>query len=162
MARNQGNVSERGDLSTRRLFFQWASTKNLSCWSSPKRTSNHYCIECNLFSPWYSWTIAHLVLSNNHTLAHTLTQWLATGRWFSPGIPISSTNKTDHHDLTEIVLKVVLTIVTLTMMMVVVVDFYSASSLKQQSAGRHVAPLWYIILISSQTVFFSYSIMMCP
>ena len=32
-------------------------------------------------------------------------------------------------------------------------DFYSASSLKQQSVGRHVAPLWHIILIPSQPVF---------
>jgi hypothetical protein len=32
-------------------------------------------------------------------------------------------------------------------------DFYSASPLKQQSAGRHVAPLWHIILIPSQQVF---------
>ena len=32
-------------------------------------------------------------------------------------------------------------------------DFYSASSLKQQSADRHVAPLWHIILIPSQPVF---------
>jgi hypothetical protein len=32
----------------------------------------------------------------------------ATGQWFSSGTPISSTNKTDHHDLTEIVLKVAL------------------------------------------------------
>ena len=31
-------------------------------------------------------------------------------------------------------------------------DFYSASSLKQQSAGRHVAPLGHIILILSQPV----------
>jgi hypothetical protein len=31
-----------------------------------------------------------------------------TGRWFSPGTPVSSTNKTDRHDLTEIVLKVTL------------------------------------------------------
>ena len=30
--------------------------------------------------------------------------------------------------------------------------FYSASSLKQQSAGRHVAPLGQIILILSQPV----------
>jgi hypothetical protein len=30
-------------------------------------------------------------------------QRLATGRWFSP---VSSTNKTDHHDITEILLKV--------------------------------------------------------
>jgi hypothetical protein len=32
-------------------------------------------------------------------------------------------------------------------------DFNSASSLKQQSAGRHVAPLGHIILIPSQPVF---------
>jgi hypothetical protein len=32
-------------------------------------------------------------------------------------------------------------------------DFYSASSLKQQSADRHVAPLGHIILILSQPVF---------
>ena len=32
-------------------------------------------------------------------------------------------------------------------------DFYSASSLKQQSAGRHVTPLRHNILIPSQPVF---------
>jgi len=32
-------------------------------------------------------------------------------------------------------------------------DFYSASSLKKQFAGRHVAPLGHIILIPSQPVF---------
>jgi len=32
-------------------------------------------------------------------------------------------------------------------------DFYSASSLKQESAGRHVAPFGRIILIPSQPVF---------
>ena len=28
------------------------------------------------------------------------------GRWFSPGTPVSSTNKTDRHDITQILLKV--------------------------------------------------------
>jgi hypothetical protein len=32
-------------------------------------------------------------------------------------------------------------------------DFYSASSMKQQSAGKHVAPFGHIILIPSQAVF---------
>ena len=32
-------------------------------------------------------------------------------------------------------------------------NFYSASSLKQQSMGRHIALLRYIILILNQTVF---------
>jgi hypothetical protein len=35
-------------------------------------------------------------------------QWLATGRCFSPSTPVPSTNKTDRHDITEILLKVVL------------------------------------------------------
>ena len=34
-------------------------------------------------------------------------QW-PTGRWFSPGPPISSTNKTDRRDIAEILLKVAL------------------------------------------------------
>ena len=32
----------------------------------------------------------------------------ATGRWFSPGTPVSSTNKTDPHGIAAILLKVVL------------------------------------------------------
>ena len=32
----------------------------------------------------------------------------AHGRWFSPGTPTSSTNKTDRHDIAEILLKVAL------------------------------------------------------
>ena len=33
-------------------------------------------------------------------------QLLARGRWFSPGIPASSTTKTGRHDIAEILLKV--------------------------------------------------------
>jgi hypothetical protein len=35
-------------------------------------------------------------------------QLLSRGRWFSPGIPASSTTKTGRHDIAEILLKVVL------------------------------------------------------
>jgi hypothetical protein len=42
------------------------------------------------------------------TLCDKVYQWLATGRWFSPAKPASSTNKTDRHDITEILLKVAL------------------------------------------------------
>jgi hypothetical protein len=41
----------------------------------------------------------------NSTLCDKVCSWLATGRWFSPGTPVSSTNKTDSHDITEILLK---------------------------------------------------------
>jgi hypothetical protein len=44
------------------------------------------------------------------TLCDKVCQWLATGRRFSPGTPVSSTNKTDLHDINinEILLKVAL------------------------------------------------------
>ena len=41
-------------------------------------------------------------------------QWFATCWWFSPGTPISSTNKTDRHNVTEILLKVALNTITIT------------------------------------------------
>ena len=42
------------------------------------------------------------------TLCYKVCQWLATGRWFSQGTPVSSTNKTDRQDITEILSKVAL------------------------------------------------------
>jgi len=39
----------------------------------------------------------------------------ATSQCFSPGTPVSSTNKTDCHDISEILLKVTLNITTLTL-----------------------------------------------
>jgi hypothetical protein len=38
----------------------------------------------------------------------SLSVTLVTGLWFSPGPPVSYTNKIDHHDITEILLKVAL------------------------------------------------------
>jgi hypothetical protein len=42
-------------------------------------------------------------------------QGLAIGQWFSPGTAVSSTNKTDCHDITEILLKVALNTINLTL-----------------------------------------------
>ena len=36
----------------------------------------------------------------------------AACRWFSPGTPVSSTSKTDRHDITKILLKVAFTTTT--------------------------------------------------
>ena len=44
------------------------------------------------------------------TLCDKVCQWLATGRWHTL---VSSTNKTDHHDITEILLKVALNFIML-------------------------------------------------
>jgi hypothetical protein len=43
-----------------------------------------------------------------YSIQHYVIKRLARGRWFSPGTPVSFTNKTDHHDITEIYLKVAL------------------------------------------------------
>jgi hypothetical protein len=48
------------------------------------------------------------------TLCDKVCQWLAAGQWFLPGTSVSSTNKIDRHDITEILLKVVLNTITLT------------------------------------------------
>jgi hypothetical protein len=45
---------------------------------------------------------------------YTVCQWLVVGRWFSPSTSISPTNKTDHHDITEILLKMALNTLILT------------------------------------------------
>jgi hypothetical protein len=51
-------------------------------------------------------TCSHFTFVTFHIIIAML--WLATGRWFSPGTPVFSTNKTDRHDITEILLKLVL------------------------------------------------------
>jgi hypothetical protein len=42
----------------------------------------------------------------DRALCDQVCQWLVTGRWFSPGTPVSSTNKNDSPDITEILLNV--------------------------------------------------------
>jgi hypothetical protein len=49
------------------------------------------------------------------TLCDKVCQWFAAGRWFSPGTPVFSTNKTDSHDINKILLKLALNIITLTL-----------------------------------------------
>jgi len=64
LVRNQDNVSKWGDMSIRRLLFQWARTIIIS-------------LKISLFSSWYSWNIGcwrwttitySLILSNRHVL----------------------------------------------------------------------------------------------
>ena len=47
-----------------------------------------------------------LIRARCTTLCDNVCQWLATGRWFSLGSPVSSINKTDCHNIAEILLKV--------------------------------------------------------
>ena len=58
----------------------------------------------------HSWWV---VLST--TLYDKICQWLAAGRWFSLGTPVLSTNETERHDITRLLLKVALDTITLTL-----------------------------------------------
>jgi hypothetical protein len=58
------------------------------------------------------WEVGGLVGAWYITLCDKFCRRLATtGRWFSPGTSVSSTNKTDRHEITEILLKVALSII---------------------------------------------------
>ena len=56
------------------------------------------------------------------TLWDKVCQWLATCRWFSPNTPVFSTNATDRHDITEILLKAVLN--TINLFIVTIISSY--------------------------------------
>jgi len=51
-------------------------------------------------------------------------QWLTTGRWFSLGTLVSSTNKTDRYDITEILLKVALDTINQTQASIMYTIYY--------------------------------------
>jgi hypothetical protein len=59
-------------------------------------------------SVYHHWCCEFESHSGDTTLCDKVCQWLAIGRWFSPGYPVSFTNKTDRHDITAILLKVAL------------------------------------------------------
>jgi hypothetical protein len=51
--------------------------------------------------------IIHITINGGGVLINVVPKQ-AEGVWFSPGPPVSSTNKTERHDITEILLKVAL------------------------------------------------------
>ena len=64
---------------------------------------NQYLSSLNLWV-----RISHIQAVLDTSLCDKVCQGLETGQWFSPGTLVSSTNKTDRHDRTEILLKVAL------------------------------------------------------
>ena len=49
-----------------------------------------------------------------YTTLKFVTEQLATGQWFSPGTLVSSTNKTDRHDIAEMLSKAPINTITIT------------------------------------------------
>ena len=79
-------------------------------WLYGSSISNYMCNQCN--SPLMLWVRTPLRCSVfDTTLCDKACQWLATDQWVSPGTPVSSTNKSGRHDITEILLKVALNII---------------------------------------------------
>jgi hypothetical protein len=74
-------------------------------WSYGSWIYNYLCNRC--LSPLILWVPISIKVRCT-TLCYKVCQWLATGRWFSLGPQVSSTNKTDRHYITGILLKVAL------------------------------------------------------
>jgi len=72
-------------------------------WSYGSWIYNYLCKQC--LSPLMLW-VRISIRERCTTFRDKVCQWLAPGRRFSPVPPVSSTNKTDRHDIAEILLKV--------------------------------------------------------
>ena len=68
-----------------------------------------HCATSNIFYIFVDKNLSSFVIeSSNPAQARCTLSGLSTGWWFSPAMPVSSANKTDWHDITEILLKVAL------------------------------------------------------
>ena len=73
-----------------------------------------YIQDCRIFVSFYCTFPLWVQIPLDTTLCDEVCQWFAAG--LSPGTPVSFTNKTDRHDITEILLNVVLNTITLTLL----------------------------------------------
>ena len=76
-------------------------------WSYCSWIYNYLCNQC--ISPLTLWVRTPLRWGVFYTvLCDQVCQWPWAGRWFSPDTPVSSTNKTGRHNITEMLLKAAL------------------------------------------------------
>jgi hypothetical protein len=76
--------------------------------------SSIYNCLCNQYLSTLTLSVRIPLMVLNTTLCDKVCQWLVAGRWLSLGTLLSSTNKTNWHNVTEILLKVPLNTITLT------------------------------------------------
>ena len=87
-------------------YFQQNQSLNIKknmLYTTDTSAYHHYRLELEFHSWWG-------VLET--TLCGKVCQWLATGWWFSLSTPVSSANKTELHNIAEILLKVALATIT--------------------------------------------------
>ena len=86
--------------------------ENLLLWSHVTWVYYYLCSQClSHLRLWVQIPLRWGVL--DVTLCDKVCQWLVADRWFSPSTPVSSTNKTECHDIAEILLRVALNTITL-------------------------------------------------
>ena len=86
-------------------------------WSYGSWIYNYLCNQC--LSPLMLW-VRISIRARCTTLCDKVCQWLATGWWFSLlWSLVSFTNKTDHHNIAEILLKVALNTIKQTYRMII-------------------------------------------
>ena len=78
---------------------------------------NYLCNQCLSTLTLWVWILLRRGVLNT-TLCDKFCLWLERDRLFSPGPPVSSTNKTDCHIIIEILLKVALNTITITLTLV--------------------------------------------
>jgi hypothetical protein len=84
------------------------------------KSSYFIIIKCTVLEQHMSISLCRKTIANwrphlwyfDTTLCDKVCQWLATGQWFFSGYFGFSTIKIDHHDITEILLKVALNTIT--------------------------------------------------
>ena len=81
-------------------------------WSYGSWIYNYQCNQCLSPLMLWGWISIRARCTALQMYVIKFVKWLATGRWFSPGLLVSFTNKTDCHDKTEILLKVVWATIT--------------------------------------------------
>jgi hypothetical protein len=111
--------------------------KGAASWSCGSGIYNRLCYQCLSLLPLRVRTpLWRGVLDT--TLFDEVCQWLATGRWFTPGTPVSSINKTDCHDIAKMLLKVAFNTINLNILFAIVFTFlYDWLELKWKKQISH-------------------------
>jgi len=97
-------------------------------WSYGSWIYSHLWTQClSLLTLWVRIPFRRVILDT--TICYKVCEWLAAGRWFSPGTPLSFTNKTYRHDITEILWKVALSTINQTYFYTIEIQIIKLTSL---------------------------------
>ena len=96
----------------RPLFIFLFGCLSLYCYVTARRGHDRMVVgftttyAISAYHHWCLW-VRNSIRARCTTWCDEVCQWLATDRWFSLGPPVSSTNKTDRHDIAEMLLNTI-------------------------------------------------------